>query len=182
MTTIRPGVDSSIETTAQELLSKAGIDSLPIAPDKVARLLGLDVEPTQLGEDVSGVLIIQGGTGSIGYNAQHSKVRQRFTTAHEIGHYVLHGHEHRLFIDKRYSVYWRDEASSTGERLHEVQANQFAAALLMPKHMLLSELDGIEFDLADEEEGEKAIAALAKRFNVSTAAMTYRLLNLGFVF
>jgi len=54
-----------------------------------------------------------------------------FTIAHEIGHFILHHGESDLFIDTTY-VAFRDSESTKGENRAEIQANQFAAALLMP--------------------------------------------------
>ena len=57
----------------------------------------------------------------------------------------------------------------------EVEANQLGAALLMPRSLVRQEIKRSDLDLDDEE----AIIFLAKRFNVSTAAMSNRLSNLG---
>jgi Zn-dependent peptidase ImmA (M78 family) len=141
----------------------------------VARGLGLQVESTTLGEDISGVLVIEGGRGTIGYNAAHPSVRQRFSIAHEIGHFVLHEGHGPLFIDKKYTVYRRDPRSSSGENLQEIEANQFAAALLMPRALLRREAAEVHFDLADEA----TLDALAKKFDVSLQAMSIRLMNLN---
>jgi len=63
------------------------------------------------------------------YNDPHPLVRQRFSIAHEIGHFILHQKQGQLFIDKTYKVFLRDQLSSSGENIQEIQANQFAAAL-----------------------------------------------------
>lgn len=178
MNSTKRRVNLHIELQAHKILQTAGISKIPVSPEDVARCLGIDVEAAALGEDVSGVLVVQNGQGAIGYNALQSPVRQRFSVAHEIGHFVLHRKKHNLFIDKRYSVFWRDENSSTGESLDEIQANQFAAALLMPKDKLIEEIRKLEFDLADEEEA--SLTMLAGKFRVSTQAMSFRLANLGF--
>lgn len=103
-------------------------------------------------------------------------VRSRFSIAHELGHYLLHKDSRSLFIDKRnFAVYHRNELSSTGEDRLEIEANRFAAALLMPTDMLRNEITKNDFDLGDEE----VQSSLAKRFNVSTQAMAYRLASLG---
>jgi Zn-dependent peptidase ImmA (M78 family) len=83
------------------------------------------------------------------------------------------GKQPHLFIDK--SVYRRDDESSTGNDHQEVEANKFAAALLMPTELVRLEVQKSRFDLDDED----AIAALARRFNVSTATMSFRLGNVG---
>jgi Zn-dependent peptidase ImmA (M78 family) len=59
----------------------------------------------------------------------------------------------------------------------EIEANTFASELLMPTDLLLVALKGRSVDLEDDE----AVAALAKRFRVSEAAMRHRLDALGVV-
>lgn len=163
-----------IEQRAQNILRESDAYRVPIPLDLVFNHLGLIAQARALA-DASGVLVVEGGRGVIGYNAMHSSVRQRFTMAHEIGHYVLHVKDKQphLFIDR--SVYRRDDESSTGSDHQEVEANKFAAALLMPAELVRSEVEKHGLDLDDEDD----VGALAKRFNVSTAAMSFRLGNLG---
>ena len=59
----------------------------------------------------------------------------------------------------------------------ERQANQFAAALLMPKFLVEEELKSIHIDLGDEQ----GLKSLADRFAVSAQAMSLRLVNLGLI-
>ncbi len=171
---MRARLNPRIETQAQQVLRKTNCQQLPVPVELVAHHLGLRVEPAELGEDVSGVLVLGDGGGTIGYNAAHASVRQRFSIAHEIGHFTLHRETGQLFIDKQYTVYLRDQRSSSGEDLQEIQANQFAAALLMPDVMVRGAIVGIDFDLGDET----ALDALAEKFQVSRQAMTFRLANL----
>jgi IrrE N-terminal-like domain len=94
----------------------------------------------------------------------------------EIGHYVMHvktSMQSRLFID-RY-VAFRDDESSAGNDGEEVEANAFGAALLMPARLVREEIKKHDLDLDDEDD----LGALARKFNVSTSAMSYRLVNLG---
>jgi Zn-dependent peptidase ImmA (M78 family) len=122
------------------------------------------------------MLVVKGDRGAIGYNSAHARVRQRFTISHEIAHYLLHakrGGKAQLFID-RHVTYRRDENSSTGVDHEEVEANQLGAALLMPKSLVQDEIRRQDLNLDDED----AISLLAKRFQVSTAAMSNRLVNL----
>ena len=165
---------ASIEKKATTLLQQCGALQVPVAVDKVIRHLALVAQGQSLAE-ASGVLVVENGRGVIGYNSAHSPVRQRFTLAHEIGHYLLHaqGPGQKLFVDK--SVFRRDEGSSKGEHKEEIEANQFAAALLMPAALVRSEVERLALDLEDEN----AVGTLAKRFNVSATAMHFRLENLG---
>ena len=80
----------------------------------------------------------------------------------------------QLFLD-RYVAFRRDASSSAGVDRDEVEANQLGAALLMPQRLVQQEIRNNELDLDDED----AISFLAKRFQVSSAAMANRLANLG---
>lgn len=166
-----------IDQLAEDVLRQTGCDRIPVPVDRVARMLGLKVEAARFGDNVSGVIVFADDSATIGYNIAQAPVRQRFTIAHEIGHFKLHHQKRTLFIDKHYTeVYRRDQASATGDYLIERQANQFAAALLMPRHLLFQELQKVKFDLGDEI----ALEELAERFQVSAQAMSIRIANLGF--
>lgn len=166
---------TGVEKQAANVLKKTGVEAAPVPIHLVAQRLGLIVESVQLGDEVSGVLVIDGEAGVIGYNASHPGVRQRFTIAHEIGHYLLHRTDSSLFIDQRYFMAFRDQRSSDGSDPREREANAFAACLLMPSQLVRRELEHQSFDLADEE----GLQALAETFQVSAQAMAIRLSNLG---
>ena len=164
-----------IERLTTKILEELKIEKLPIPIHKIAEFRGLIIKPYDLGEDVSGVLVIEGGKGIIGFNPNESTVRQRFTIAHELGHYELHKDGNELFVDKDFKVLFRNHNSSKGEIIKEQEANAFAAALLMPEHFVRKEIEKYSFDLTNENSMKK----LAKTFNVSVPAMTYRISNLG---
>ena len=166
-----------LENKAEKTLRDTDTLRVPVAIDRVAQRLNLTMEAGALGEDVSGMLIIRGERGAIGYNSAHARVRQRFTIAHEIAHFLLHAKRSgkpQLFID-RYLSFRRDATSSTGADREEVEANKLGAALLMPRRLVQQEIRNNELNLDDNE----GISFLAKRFQVSDAAMTNRLANLG---
>ena len=165
---------SKPERTADEILETLGVAEPPIPIHKVVRHLGLQLQHTELGDDVSGVLVVRGGHGLIGVNITDSRVRQRFSIAHECGHYVLHRRSAKLFIDKTYLAF-RDGRSSTGQYRQERDANAFAAALLMPESMLRSVLEAKQYDVEDENDLDE----FARTFEVSRQALTYRIANLG---
>jgi len=68
----------------------------------------------------------------------------------------------------------RNAASSAGIDEIEIEANSFAAELLMPETFLARSLLGQSFDIDDDG----AVSALAKEYKVSIAAMRFRLGNL----
>ena len=102
-------------------------------------------------------------------NSQEALVRQRFTIAHELGHFVLHPQQD-AFVD------FRKERTPGEERSpRERQADMFAAALLMPRKSLLKDFRR----LAKDGYTEAITATLAKQYHVSEDAMRFRLINLN---
>lgn len=168
-------MNTRIEKKTADILKEAEINELPIPIEAIALKMGLRVMPYDLGENVSGVLVISEGQGIIGYNPSEAKVRQRFTIAHELGHYELHRGQKDLFIDKKFIVEFRNRRSSTGEIKKEQEANAFAAAILMPDKLLLKEIKNHNYDLNDED----SMRDLARIFNVSISAITFRIANLN---
>lgn len=165
-----------IENRASSILSEFNITKAPVDIKAIVLKKGITIKPYDLGENVSGMLVIKGDEGIISYNPTESIVRQRFTMAHELGHFILHKKTQDVFVDKQFQVHFRNENSATGQDNQELEANSFAAAILMPKDLLLTEIKKHDFDLGDEF----AMKELAKLFNVSLQAMTFRMVNLGF--
>src|SRR5436853_7589382 len=67
----------------------------PVDVERIAEAFGLSVYHHDLGSAVSAMIqrdAVRGGTAgfSISINAREPTVRQRFSLAHEIAHYVLH--------------------------------------------------------------------------------------------
>lgn len=146
---------------ANELLEKADISSAPIPVDQLAARCGVLVLTRSFPDALSGLVIELEAGAIIGVNARHAEVRQRFSTAHELGHHLL-GHADRFHIDVA------DGQQPGYDYRSERAANDFAAELLMPRRILAR-----EFKLDDRT------PALAHAFNVSEIAMGYRILNLG---
>lgn len=166
------------EEVAERVLSELNIREIPIPVEKIAEKLGAKVsyEPFDGKDEVSGVLIKEGERVVIGINSSHAKTRQRFTVAHEIGHLVLK-HRGDIFVDKTVRIN-RDSKSALAIDKSEIEANGFAAALLMPGALLIQEFQKRLKKNSDKFDS-MIIAQLAKAFNVSSQAMEHRLNNLG---
>ncbi len=161
-----------IENKANQLLVKAGIITPPVQVEKVAAYLNIKIERVDLGEDCSGVLVRNADSAIIGVNEKHHLNRQRFSIAHEIGHFILH--EGDTYIDKGYRVLFRDLESGSGSKGEEMDANAFAAALLMPAEWVKDAFFQQPFDLTEDY----VLQMLANKFKVSIQAMSYRLMRL----
>ena len=113
----------------------------------------------------------------IGVNTHHAPVRQNFTTAHELGHLLIHDQE-QLHVDRDFRIRLRDDVSSQGTDEAEREANLFAASLLMPKRFLEEDLQNEEYvDLF----GDNFLVEIARKYGVSTQALVNRLKNLGYI-
>lgn len=165
-----------IEDKAEKILHGADAYRTPVPIQLVAQHLNLELEALPL-RDISGMLIVRGDRGAIGYNSAHARARQRFTISHEIAHFTLHadhGEIPRLFIDQ-HVVHRTGKSVSPKIECQEVEANRFGAALLMPRCLVEKEIQHRDLDLDDDE----AIKFLAKQFWVSPMAIASRLLRLG---
>jgi Zn-dependent peptidase ImmA (M78 family) len=171
-----------IEIKILKILKAEGVGAPPVEVEKIAKSKGAEIVPYEMGNEMSGILVIKGNRAIIGINPSQSKVRQRFTIAHELGHYLLHSNNNKeqkeqLFVDKDFIVKFRSKKTySEQEMLHERQANAFAAALLMPKQFIFVELNKAQNQELSENE---LIEELARTFEVSVPAMTYRLSDLN---
>lgn len=167
---------NKIESLAFELLEQNSLSSIvPIPLMKLLSKLGIKLEKRNLGEEISGLLVIKPNSVTIGLNDSQGQQRKNFTIAHEIGHYVLHRGEKHMFVDETIGVFARSNESNNIER----EANAFAAALLMPKVLIekkMKELSVDDFSISDND-----IKNLSDKFKVSQIAMTYRLNNLGII-
>jgi Zn-dependent peptidase ImmA (M78 family) len=160
---------------AQQILAR-GVYTPPIDVHQVARDLGLVVIEQDLEDHISGLLVIKDSQGTIAVNKSHHLNRQRFSIAHEIGHYVLHAPGGGVFIDAT-PVFFRDTISQEGRSLEEIAANTFAAELLMPHAQLLEILRREPLDAFDDG----ALRRVAGMFGVSAQALTIRLTRLGLI-
>lgn len=169
-----------VRAAAEKLLERVGCETAPVPVVQIARLLGVAVQHSPVDDDdLSGFLYHnrKNSTFMIGVNDSHHPNRQRFTIAHELGHLVLHDMDD-IHVDRGFSVRLRSGASGEGRNIEEKEANLFAAELLMPRRFLEEDIAAIDaVDLVEED----VIAKLARRYGVSTQAMTFRLGYLGFV-
>lgn len=167
-----------VEAAARRLLNSANIDELPVPVERLARDEGalVSYQPFEA-QDISGLLYrAKGAAPVIGVNSSNPKARQRFTIAHELGHLTLHeGHD--LILERLVRLNFRDATSSTASDEEEIEANQFAAELLMPRAMVQRNLAVLlqGRPLSDLE----LVRRLARRFEVSQQAMEYRLAGIG---
>jgi Zn-dependent peptidase ImmA (M78 family) len=167
---------SEIEDLAFEARAFSSQTSVPVDPVAVAVAHGAQVVQENFSEDLSGVLIRKEASCTIAVNEADSLVRKRFTIAHECGHLILK-HVGEVFVDKQF-VNRRDATSSLAVDEQEIEANQFAASLLMPRTEVVDHLDQL---LKSTRNRMALVEFMARAFVVSSKAMEYRLVNLGLI-
>lgn len=139
----------------------------PVKLSTIATALGLSVKAATLPVGISGEIRPSIGNPNkfiIKVNRHDSDRRQRFTVAHEIGHYLLHKDQIGSGIED--DVLYR---SSLSDR-REAEANRMAADILMPMELIDAALERAEA-LGIED----VASYLADEFEVSETAMKIRL-------
>lgn len=152
---------------AQSVLQLYWDNIVPIEPTAmIERMTGVQLKyDFSLIDDISGKIERTSENNYvITVNGNHHENRQRFTIAHELGHYFLgHGNKQDTF----------ETMYRNGDLNHEeMEANTFAAELLMPSGIIRYYV--FEENIAD-------INILARKFWVSNQAMLIRLQHLGII-
>jgi Zn-dependent peptidase ImmA (M78 family) len=159
---------------AASILTKYRISEPPVPIEAIISGEGAQLVFHDLEDHVSGLLLRQRGQATIGINVKHHPNRQRFTMAHELGHLLLHKTGTGVFVDE-YVIQFRHKGTNSQDARVELEANAFAAHLLIPEDFVKMEIAGRSLDLSDEQ----AINTLARRYEVSVQALTIQLVNLG---
>jgi hypothetical protein len=135
---------------AERVIRERGITALPVDPMAIAKTYGIDVQEKPIANGgVSGMLIRLDDQFCIAY-ATHiqSQGFRRFSVAHELGHYFLEGHIDAIFADG--SVH-ESHAGFLSTVKYELEADHFAARLLMPNALFYAALRGVADGLAAVE-------------------------------
>ncbi|GFD67918.1 ImmA/IrrE family metallo-endopeptidase [Alteromonas sp. KUL106] len=154
--------------TSEDLLlyaEKKGIKTDPLNIAELAHELGIVVRYEPMDGDDSGSLEMNDKENRwiMTINSLHHPHRQRFTMAHELGHFIKHSPISSRFHDTNF---FRNSESNQ----METEANNFAADLLMPKD---------KFDYFVQNKSASA-EAVAEYFQVSTIAARVRAKQLGY--
>jgi len=132
------------------------------------------------------------GKQMIVVNKDQPEKRKKFTIAHELGHLIL-GHDTPLNTQDKAivpnnhqlknpsQILFRDDKTSEGSDWREIEANYFAASLLMPKYLLNKEINKLIQKNSRNYLSEYNVHELADIFGVSAISMSIRLSRLGFM-
>ena len=159
---------SDVERRAKEVLVQHNLFSVPVDPVLLSNRLGIAVNNAKFADDAWAALIAKRGhTSRVFVEQSDPPYRKRFSIAHELGHHFLHLPEDGEIVDKRADMFREREPSVdyvSEDRLREIQANWFAAELLMPGELVRTEWARTP-----------SLRQMAILFNVSEEAMGYRL-------
>lgn len=165
------GIMSYAVEAARSILSRHWDGVLPVNLHEIAKKLNVKVEYDAFSKslfssepEISGTLTFENNVPTCTINLHHHENRQRFTLAHELGHFAL---QHGAKTDNKNTLYRNGTTNPD-----EVEANAFAAELLMPKAIVRNLI---------VHQGVADISELAKIFLVSEQAMKIRLKNLGWI-
>ncbi|ELV8635970.1 ImmA/IrrE family metallo-endopeptidase [Vibrio vulnificus] len=164
---INKNLKSSFETVLDYMRA-----SMPVNLRKLCDDLGIELSYVTMDDEISGEIERRKDGGfAINVNKNHHPNRQRFTIAHELGHFIHHRSLIGDGIDDNKAYRSVNQGKYFNQNItlgHEREANTFAASLLMPKEIVARcNQDGM------------STSEMAEYFKVSQAAMSYRLQGLG---
>lgn len=144
----------------------------PVPLEMIAEAVGIYSIEGKRTDSFEGVLVTDDAKskGEIAYNKESIVERQRFTIAHEIGHFLIPTHGARAQCAKTDMSVFK---SQDPNRAKEAEANRFAASLLMPRKLLSSHMR----QLGSPE--TEHILVLKSRYGVSKEAMARRYVDIS---
>jgi len=186
--------DETIESAAQSLSAEfeafdGHLISAPVPVESIAEhFLGYEIEISDEGlfadPDYLGGIVFSENLIQVNASVEANEGRYNFTIAHELGHHVLHREIYLAASSENASnILCRDTFEKP---LIEVQADRFAAALLMPVDKMAVAVDATEKPkrLVSPRAVRGYAAAVARTgnfTNVSNTAMVNRLIDLGYL-
>lgn len=157
--------DWKAELRSTEILRDLCLQELPIDPFEIAvRKQILCQEHSALGSGISGCMMKVGDNFAIIYSTRFpNEGFQRFTVAHELGHYFMDGHVSHLFANGQ--TLHQSQSGFLSSDAYEREADAFAAGMLMPKAVFLRAMDGVGTGISSIE----TLASLCRTSLTATA-------------
>lgn len=166
-------INQELEDLTSEILMNNDMYKIPVDVIKIANSNDIKVYEGDLDKKISGAIRYKKDENEfeILVNKNDMKSRQRFTVAHELGHYFLHRDflkDEEIHIDIMYRSINNDKVNLEEIKRREKEVDYFAGALLMNRTLL-----------EKMHKENSSIKELAEIFDVSISAMTVRLDILG---
>lgn len=166
-----------IEIIATEIREMFGLIETPTQIANILNKVGFKIYSLEMDETLSGRIGIAnefkeilGSKKILQINSKDNRGHQRFTMAHELGHYIFDYDGHNRYANA-YSLA-EDDVNSPGE----IRVNRFAAALLMPKNIFVDKYTARKTLGLDEV---SICKSLAEEFEVSETVVSKRIVELG---
>lgn len=149
----------------EEFAKEQNVTSLPVDPIEIAENIDILVEPLPADKrSVSGMLMESNNNFGIMYASYVDNIGfQNFCVAHELGHYSIPGHYEQLMGNGIHESF----AGFVSNEKYELEADHFAAGLLMPSYLFDAELN-------KHQSGLKAIESLSRKCKTSLTATAIR--------
>ena len=156
----------SLMRSAERLLQDESLLELPVDLEALAQTRRIFIREMESDEEgVSGMLLRYGDTFGILYSTQiPNRGFQRFSIAHELGHYFIDGHLDQIPFDDNVH---RSRADFVSSDYYEREADHFAAGLLMPTTPVRRIIDR-------SPSGFGSIEAIQQKTNASLTAAAIR--------
>ncbi len=170
--------------TTMKDLKELLLDTVPVNIERIIRSHDIILNKNASSEEIRNG-VNRGNIGEIRKEGDNYKIlvlgsdhyyRKRFTMAHELAHYILH----KEIIDKMGSIAESTDYQAEGlTDEQEREADALAAEVLMPEDKIVQIFNETIINQADDN--EKTIEEMSKMFQVSKAAMKYRLDDLDLI-
>lgn len=182
-----------IEKRANEARQKLiNPDACSIDMKELVKAHGIRYFSKKLPNHISGAsMTTERGEKIIVVNKDQPDTRKKFTIAHEIGHLILNHDTALNTQDKAVingqqreepsQILFRNDKTPDGSDWREVEANHFAATLLMPERVLDKQIQKLMQQKSKPYLSESDVFELANSFKVSAIAMSIRLSRFGFI-
>lgn len=159
-----------IEQQAFQVREEYGFTSYEIDLHKLGDEVGIEIQTQEVDQHgISGALIRSGNNFLIYYSSFINNIPyQRFSIAHEFGHYFLPEHPENIFDSNGWHI---SSANTNSKNSYEKEADYFSTCLLMPKKLF-------EDEIYKFNDGLEAIKGLASIFNTSLTTTAIRYIEL----
>ena len=162
-------------------------DKIPVNIEEKIRKNNIELNKYcfDLKDNILGEIIKENGKFLINIQARDHYYRKRFTMGHELAHFIKHkeligdGVDDGKVGNKLYRTIYRKNDKITSKE--EVEANHYSAELLIPNKLANFIYQNFFKDIKKEDSLDidiNFLEFLSKKFQVSTAVVSFRIKNL----
>ncbi|MCR4470401.1 ImmA/IrrE family metallo-endopeptidase [Burkholderia sp. SCN-KJ] len=163
---------ASPEALADEIFRQNPGMPSPVPLEELSQLAGIESISELESDGFAGMLVANAekSRGAIFVRAGTDPRRRRFTVGHELGHFLLPWHKQERFECRPADISISSAVAAKSGKIPdiEIEANAFAAELLMPRHDFKKMMN------ANGEPELEHVVDLSSRFDVSVEATIWR--------